>query len=209
MDSQNAKHYGVELEMNDSFTMSHEDVAPEVNRMLYVNPDGQFRSVWDVAQVIVLFYLAWVTPYRGLRRAGVRPRVLVRVPRGHLLHRGRVHELHHRVLDGHGDHHRFSQRAARDRVELPEDVVPHRHRGVRARGPGDARHRGRARVLVRGGGVRGRRLRLGEQQRAEVVQAAAHLPAAQAPAAVPRPRCCSTGTRTRSSTTTRSSAWDG
>ena len=64
LDSQNVKHYGVELDMNDSFTMSHEDVAPEVNRMLYVNPDGQFRSAWDIAQVIVLFYLAWVTPYR-------------------------------------------------------------------------------------------------------------------------------------------------
>jgi hyperpolarization activated cyclic nucleotide-gated potassium channel 2 len=64
VDSQNAKHYGVELDMNDSFNTSHEDVAPEVNRMLYVNPDGQFRSAWDIAQVIVLFYLAWVTPYR-------------------------------------------------------------------------------------------------------------------------------------------------
>ena len=64
VDSQNLRHYGVELDMSDSFANSHDDVVPEVNRLLYINPDGQFRSGWDIAQVIVLFYLAWVTPYR-------------------------------------------------------------------------------------------------------------------------------------------------
>ena len=64
VDSQNVKHYGVQLDMSDSFANSHDDVVPEVNRLLYINPDGQFRSGWDIAQVIVLFYLAWVTPYR-------------------------------------------------------------------------------------------------------------------------------------------------
>ena len=33
-------------------------------RWMYVNPDGQFRSVWDIFQVFVLFYLAWMTPFR-------------------------------------------------------------------------------------------------------------------------------------------------
>lgn len=64
VDARDSKHYGVELDMSDSFATSHDDVVPEVNRLLYINPDGQFRSGWDIAQVIVLFYLAWVTPYR-------------------------------------------------------------------------------------------------------------------------------------------------
>jgi hypothetical protein len=64
VDARDSKHYGVELDMSDSFATSHDDVVPEVNRLLYINPDGQFRSGWDIAQVLVLFYLAWVTPYR-------------------------------------------------------------------------------------------------------------------------------------------------
>ena len=65
VDSQNVKHYGVELDMSSSFGTTHDDfVHQEVTRCLYVNPDGQFRSGWDIAQVMVLFYLAWVTPYR-------------------------------------------------------------------------------------------------------------------------------------------------
>ena len=64
LDSQNTKHYGVQVDVNDSFSLSRDEVVPEVRRLLYVNPDGQFRSAWDITQVFVLFYLAWVTPYR-------------------------------------------------------------------------------------------------------------------------------------------------
>ena len=35
-----------------------------VGRWWYVNPDGRFRSSWDVFQVVVLCYLACATPYR-------------------------------------------------------------------------------------------------------------------------------------------------
>ena len=64
LDSQNAKHYGVQLEMKNSFSASQEEVVPEVRRLLYINPESQFRSAWDITQVFVLFYLTWVTPYR-------------------------------------------------------------------------------------------------------------------------------------------------
>jgi hypothetical protein len=68
-DSLNSKHYGVELDMSSSFGTSRDDNAvPPVTRLLFINPDGKFRSGWDITQVLVLFYLAWVTPYRVLVR---------------------------------------------------------------------------------------------------------------------------------------------
>ena len=35
-----------------------------VGRWWYINPDGTFRSWWDIFQVVVLCYLACATPYR-------------------------------------------------------------------------------------------------------------------------------------------------
>jgi hypothetical protein len=34
VDARDSKHYGVELDMSDSFATSHDDVVPEVNRLL-------------------------------------------------------------------------------------------------------------------------------------------------------------------------------
>ena len=61
--SRDAKNFGTKLDGSKSFA-THEVAVPEVKRTLYINPDGQFRSTWDIIQVFVLFYLAWITPYR-------------------------------------------------------------------------------------------------------------------------------------------------
>ena len=61
--SRDTKTFGTKLDGKKSFA-THDVVSPEVKRTLYINPDGQFRSAWDIVQVFVLFYLAWVTPYR-------------------------------------------------------------------------------------------------------------------------------------------------
>ena len=62
----NEKNYGVIVaEHTDFASKEHEDSERhEVRRVLYIDPDGNFRSGWDIFQVVVLFYLAWVTPYR-------------------------------------------------------------------------------------------------------------------------------------------------
>ena len=128
-------------------------------------------------------------PVQGrLRRASLRTRVLVGVFRGLLLHRGRVPQLRHRVLGGVGDDQRAGVGAVAHCDELPQDLVPHRRGGVRARGSRDQGAGGYAEVFVRtrrvqrGGEVRRER----GCERAEAVQAPPHLPAGQAAAAVPR-----------------------
>jgi hyperpolarization activated cyclic nucleotide-gated potassium channel 2 len=49
----------------DSEAMKDPRSEPEpVGRWWYINPDGTFRSWWDIFQVVVLCYLACATPYR-------------------------------------------------------------------------------------------------------------------------------------------------
>lgn len=60
------KTFGVRVAEDTDFAGKEfaDKMQPEVKRYLYVDPDGGFRSGWDLIQVVVLFYLAWVTPYR-------------------------------------------------------------------------------------------------------------------------------------------------
>lgn len=63
---ENVKNFGERVAADTDFTSKEyaDQEVPEVKRLLYINPDGNFRTYWDVFQVLVLFYLAWVTPYR-------------------------------------------------------------------------------------------------------------------------------------------------
>jgi len=62
----NEKNFGKRVAQNTDFVSKEKDnySTPKVTRLLYIDPDGNFRSTWDIIQVAVLFYLAWVTPYR-------------------------------------------------------------------------------------------------------------------------------------------------